>query len=80
MKTIAVAVALFAAIGSGAVLAQGSPPGGAWSSSWQGYIETQRAQAMTGHRAHSGVSDRRVVTRKGQNSLAATSHGTNAGG
>jgi hypothetical protein len=44
MKKIATIVALFTAVGSGAALAQGAPPGFApWHSGWPGYVESHQA-------------------------------------
>ena len=45
IKRIALAAAL-AMPGGAAALAQGTPPGGAWKSSWPAYVEAQCAQAM----------------------------------
>ena len=48
LKEIALAAALVAS-GGAAALAQGSPPGGAWTSTWPAYAEAQCAQAKKAH-------------------------------
>ncbi len=47
MKKIAIAAALLSAIGSGAALAQGAPPGSpSWNNSWPGIVELYQARAV----------------------------------
>ncbi len=64
MKKIATAVALLTALGSGAALAQGAPPGYApWHSGWPSYIETHQAPAMSAHRATTTRADQLAAAR-----------------
>ncbi len=52
MKTIVIAAALLTAIGSGAALAQGAPPGSAsWQSASVGTTGARQAPAMNARRA-----------------------------
>jgi hypothetical protein len=59
MKKIAIAAALLTAIGSGAALAQGAPPGSpSWNNSWPGSSESYQARAVNGAKtaqAHSSL-------------------------
>ncbi|HJS88258.1 MAG TPA: hypothetical protein VJ779_22635 [Acetobacteraceae bacterium] len=53
MKKIATAAALLLAIGSGAALAQGAPPGSpSWNDSWPGIAEAPQARAVNTHKAN----------------------------
>ena len=53
LKSVAAAAALLTAIGSGAALAQGLPPGfGSWQSTWPSHIESRQAQAQGTTVAH----------------------------
>jgi len=52
MKKIAIAAVLLTAIGSGAALAQGAPPGSpSWNNSWPGAAESHQARVMNGTKA-----------------------------
>lgn len=52
MKEIITVAALLATIGSGAALAQGTPPGYApWQSSWPDYVKSLQANPMSAHTA-----------------------------
>jgi hypothetical protein len=49
MKKIAIAAALLTAIGGGAALAQGAPPGSpSWNNSWPGTAESYQARVVNG--------------------------------
>jgi hypothetical protein len=51
-KRIAAAAALLTAIGGGAALAQGTPPGfGPWQSGWPSYVESHQAHAANAGKA-----------------------------
>jgi hypothetical protein len=79
MRKIAIAAALLSAIGSGAALAQGCPPGGAWRSGWPGYPGTGRAQTMATHQADSVAAGRGGMTTKSNRPLTSAGRGVNAG-
>jgi hypothetical protein len=52
MKKIAIAAALLTAIGSGAALAQGAPPGSpSWNDSWPGTVPSYQGRAVSAHKS-----------------------------
>ncbi len=64
MKKITTVAALLSAIGSGAALAQGAPPGFAWHSGWPSHIQSQQVFAMNARKATTTRPDSRTeVTR-----------------
>jgi hypothetical protein len=63
MKKIAIA-ALLTALGSGAALAQGAPPGSpSWHSGWPGVTELRQAQAMNARKPTTTRPDQFAASR-----------------
>ncbi len=78
MKKIATA-ALFVALGSGAALAQGAPPGSpSWQSGWPSAGDVHQAQAMAAHRATTARTNQFAATRSVP--VAGNAQGTRRGG
>ena len=66
MKKIAIAAALLTAIGSGAALAQGAPPGSpSWNNSWPGTVDSYQARAVNGTKTAQAHSNQFAQVRSG---------------
>ena len=79
MNRIAIAAALFSAVGS-AALAQGCPPGGSWRGHWPGRAEAQTAPTATSRRADPAVASSDAMTTRSGKPLTRLNHSANAGG
>ena len=79
MRRVAIAAALFSAIGS-AALAQGCPPGGPFRGHWPGRAETQSAPTATSHRTDPTVASSDDVTPRSGKPLIRLNRSANAGG
>jgi hypothetical protein len=59
-----VTVAAFTVIGTGAALAQGTPPGSVpWQSGWPAYVASRQVQAMSPRKEAPRPADSSVVAR-----------------
>jgi len=83
MRKITTAAALLAALGSGAALAQGLPPGSAaWQSGWPSSTGSQRGQSVSPGEASTTRDEARTMTARGHGPapVASNTQGTHRGG
>ncbi len=76
MKIAITVAALLTAVGSGAALAQGAPPGFApWQSGWSSYIEPHQAPVRSARGASTMRSDRSAAAARQNGSVPVAGNG-----